>query len=410
MTGNKMKKYLKPLLLGKKIINDCSQIKSSIEYKSVVQEDTKTETLILVPSEKCNLHCKYCYEVEKNPIRMDIELAKNSIRKAFDNLSDNMRLKIEFRGGEPFLEFGFIKTICNWVLNNYSEKDFFFYAVTNGACISNEAKEWLVKYKDIFIVPLSIDGGKKTQDSNRSNSFDLIDFDFFLQTWKNPYTYTTIIPEKADNVFEDLLFLMNKGFTIRANFEFAQLWTEEQLEALTNGLRNLADYTLKNKLHNRLNLFSRYGFLDYNLNDDFEKRKYFVPCNAGKHRRIVAADGCVYPCHTLVPSCFNHYGKEYGEELFNKLLHDEINSDECCQCSFFYLCYICIGFSYSYAKNFKWRNKSFCDITRIRTFVAAYYWGTRLEQKSLDSLSDEEKMLAIKIAELYKGENYEFNI
>lgn len=405
-----MEKYLRPLLLKKNLIDVYSEIVTTFEYNSVVKEETKTETLILVPSEKCNLHCKYCYEVEKNPIRMNIDVAKNAISKAFDNLPYDMRLKIEFRGGEPFLEFDFIKTICNWVLSNYSEKNYFFYAVTNGTCISDEAKEWISKYKDIFIAPLSIDGAKKTQDSNRSNSFDLIDLDFFLQTWKNPYTYTTIIPEKADNVFEDLLFLINKGFTIRANFEFAQLWTEEQLESLSNGLRKLADYTLKNKLHNRLNLFSRYGFLDYNLNDNYENRKYFVPCNAGKHRRIVAADGCVYPCHTLVPSCFNHYGKEYEEELFSKLHHEEINSDECCKCKYFHLCYICIGFSYSFAKDFKWRNKSFCDITRIRTFVAAYYWGIRLEQKLSASLSDEEKMLTTKISELYKGEDCEFDI
>lgn len=405
-----MEKYLPPLLLKKNLIDEFSRLKTSIIYKSVVKEETKTETLILVPSEKCNLHCKYCYEVEKNPIRMNIDLAKDAIQKAFDSLPDHMRLKIEFRGGEPFLEFDFIQTICNWVLDNYSEKNFFFYAVTNGTCISDEAKHWLSKHKELFIAPLSIDGGKNTQDANRSNSFDLIDLEFFLKTWENPYTYTTIIPERAENVFEDLLFLMDKGFTIRANFEFAQLWTDKQLEALSNGLRKLADYTLLNKLHNRLNLFSRYGFLDYNTIENNKDRKFFIPCNAGKHRKIVAADGCVYPCHTLVPSCFNHYGKEYGENLFDKLLQEEINSDECCNCKFFHLCYICVGFSYSYAKDFKWRNRSFCDITRIRTFISAYYWGTRLASKSFADFSDEEKMLALKISDLYKGEEHEFNI
>lgn len=400
-------KYLRPLLLEKNLIDEFSKIESSFEYKSVVLQETKTETLILVPSERCNLHCTYCYEVEKNPARMDVIEAKEAIKKTFGNLQNDMRLKIEFRGGEPFLEFDFIKEICDWVIENYKNKDFFFYAVTNGTCFSDEAKAWLSEHKSIFIAPLSIDGDKKTQDANRSNSFDLIDFDFLLKTWSNPYTYTTIIPENAKTVFEDLLFLMEKGFTIRANFEFAQLWNDEQLEDLSAGLRKLADYTLENKLHNRLNLFSRYGFLDYNLKDDIEDREFFVPCNAGKHRRIVAADGCVYPCHTLVPSCFNHYGKEYGEKLFDKLLNEEINSEECCKCRFFHLCYICVGFSYSYAKDFKWRNKSFCDITRIRTFIAAYYWGRKLSKKSTSVFSDEEKKLGLKISDLYKGENYE---
>ena len=405
-----MKSYLKPLFLEKQIIAEFSQIKTSFEYQSVVKQETETETLILVPSERCNLHCKYCYEVEKNQNRMNINVAKKAIKNAFDTLQNNMCLKIEFRGGEPFLEFNFIKEICEWVIENYKAKNFFFYAVTNGTCFSEEAKVWLTEHKGIFIAPLSIDGDKKTQNSNRSNSFDLIDFDFILRTWKNPYTYTTIIPENAKSIFEDLLFLMEKGFTIRANFEFIGAWTGEQLEDLSLNLRKLADYILENNIHNRLNLFSRYGFLDYNLKDNIKDRKFFVPCNAGKHRRIIAADGCTYPCHAFVPSCFNHYGKEYGEKLFDKLLHEEVHSEKCCKCRFFYLCYICIGVSYSYAKDFKWRNKSFCDITRIRTFIAAYYWGIKLSKKYISNFSDEERMLALKISDLYKGENCEINI
>ena len=398
-----MKNYLTPLLLQKEIVTKLKGIETRLEYESVVLEETNTETIIFVPSERCNLHCRYCYEVSKNPLRMDIEIAKSALKKAFSELQAGKRLKIEFRGGEPFLEFDFIKNLCEWVIQNYKEQNFFFYAVTNGTCFSDEAKLWLSKHKEIFMAPLSIDGAKSTQDSNRSNSFDLIDFDFILRTWENAYTYTTIIPERAEDVFEDLLFLIEKGFTIRANFEFAQLWSEQQLEDLSIGLRKLADYVLDNNLHNRLNLFSRYGFLDYDLKDNIENRKFFVPCNAGKHRKIIAADGRTYPCHTLVPSCFNHYGEEYAEQLFEKLRIEEINSNECCKCKFFHLCYICVGFSYSYAKDFKWRNKSFCDITRIRTFIAAYYWGNKL-MKSQKVLSDDEKMLAKKVADLYGGE------
>lgn len=398
-----MKDYLTPLLLQKETVSKLNEIETRLKYESVVLEETNTDTIIFVPSERCNLHCKYCYEVSKNPFRMDIEIAKSALKTAFSELQTGKRLKIEFRGGEPFLEFDFIKNLCEWVIQNYKEQNFFFYAVTNGTCFSDEAKLWLSKHKEIFMAPLSIDGAKSTQDSNRSNSFDLIDFDFILRTWENAYTYTTIIPERAEDVFEDLLFLIEKGFTIRANFEFAQLWSERQLEDLSIGLRKLADYVLDNNLHNRLNLFSRYGFLDYNLQDNIENRKFFIPCNAGKHRKIIAADGRTYPCHTLVPSCFNHYGEEYAEQLFEKLRIEEINSNECCKCKFFHLCYICVGFSYSYAKDFKWRNKSFCDITKIRTFIAAYYWGNKL-MKSQKVLSDDEKMLAKKVIELYGGE------
>lgn len=201
-----------------------------------------------MPSERCNLKCRYCYETAKNPQRIDFDVAVAAIAKAFSQLPAGKKLKIEFRGGEPFLEFPIIKKICSWVLENYKRNDYSFYAVSNGTCFTEEVKQWLTEHKDLFFVPLSIDGDKTTQDANRSNSFDRIDFPFIFETWDQPLTYTTVIPENVDRIFEDFLFLMQKKFTIRANFEFASNWSENQLERLSVGLKTLADYVAENNV------------------------------------------------------------------------------------------------------------------------------------------------------------------
>ena len=65
-----MKNYLTPLLLQKETVSELKGIETELKYKSLVLEETNTETIIFVPSERCNLHCKYCYEVSKNSLRI----------------------------------------------------------------------------------------------------------------------------------------------------------------------------------------------------------------------------------------------------------------------------------------------------------------------------------------------------
>ena len=399
--------YLAPLFLPRTIIADFRKLGSSGVYKSQSFHEPDTETVMLIPSERCNLRCAYCYERRKNHKRMDIQTAQTALQKAFSKLRPGKRLKIEFRGGEPFLEFDFIRHICEWVIDNFSSKDFIFYAITNGTCFTNEVKAWLKRHKEIFFVPLSIDGTRITQNRNRSNSFDLIDFDFIFETWDHPYTSTTISPQNATTIFKDLRFLIDRGFEIRANVEFRKTWSLEELGKLARGFKKLADYALGKHIANHVNLLSRYSFLDYdsNLNESAkEGRKHFLACNAGKHRRIVAADGRIYPCQAFVPSAFKCDLEPANGNLFDMLESEELHPPQCCSCHFLYLCHFCPGFSYRYTGDVKWRNPSLCAITRIRTFLAAYYWGLKLSSGQVDDALKDAKVIMAKIADLYYGE------
>ena len=401
--------YLVPLLLPQSIVKKFEEIQPQKHHRLLSLQKPSTETLVLVPSERCNLHCSYCYEQHKNPQKMTFQTAKIAVQRAFFELGSNKTLKIEFRGGEPFLEFDLIKQICEWSINTYPKDSISFYAITNGTCFHEELKQWLKKHKENFIVPLSIDGDRSTQNHNRSNSFDLIDFDFFLRTWHCPCCITTILPDNVTSVFHDLQFLMIKGFNIRVNFEFTREWTDAQLEQLALGLKRFADYLLSIQSTNRINLFSYSSILDYSIvknKDEANRRRHFLACNAGRYRKLVVANGSIYPCQAFVPSVFEMSSSLTAGDIFDKLKHEDLHPKKCCYCNFFNLCHICPGFSLGHAGNFKWRNPSLCKITKLRTFLSAYYWCNRmLDEKTKISLqSDDIELLKAAIADLYRGE------
>lgn len=402
MLEKMMQNIYNSLFLKKSDLEFLCSIMEKSEEQLIALTKSTVESIYLVPSEKCNLSCRYCYERVKDHKRMELGTAKKIIDDTFKNNKKDTKIKIDFRGGEPFLEFDLIKEICEWVIKKYNSRDFSFSAVTNGTCFTDESKKWLIEHKDIFNAPLSIDGNKKTHDYNRSNSFDLIDFDFFTDTWKNPESFTTFIPENADDIFDDLIFLVKKGFSMRVNFEAITEWSDEQLKTVSEQLKNLADYILKNNVEYNMNILSSAAFHDY-VTEIKEDRRFIQICNAGKNRKIYDATGNKFPCHTMVNSVFNQYSKDKSRDI-NELLRTEVlNPPECCNCRFFYLCYICLGFSYSFAGDFKYRNWSFCDITKIRAFFAAYYWGKYLINKQ-DSFNSKEKAIAYDIVKLYRGE------
>lgn len=399
--------YVDTLCLPREVIDSFGNIRPSANYKSKAFRDPEFETLMLVPSERCNLNCTYCYERHKQSQRMDILTAKTAVRKAFAGLRADQRLKIEFRGGEPFLEFDFISELCDWVIREFTAGRYFFYAITNGTCFTAEAKQWLKEHRDVFVAPVSIDGGRITHNRNRSDSFDSIDFDFILETWKRPRASMTIVPESVSLICQDLRFLTEKGFDIRANFEFDGHWSHDQLKQLTTGFRHFADYALSRHCGNHVNLLSRNSFFEYcPILDENEQKKrgHFLACNAGAHRTLVSADGSVYPCQMLIPSVGNSGSSP--SELFDKLKSEELHPLQCRACHFFYLCQICPGYSYRRTGDFKWRNQSFCAITRIRAYLASYFWGLRLINGEMGAGLDEDEVKATKLAvpRLYRGE------
>ncbi len=144
--------------------------------------DNKRLHLIIMPTEKCNFRCTYCYE--------DFENGKMS-RDVIDGIKSliNVRapdlhtLEIGWFGGEPLLNLKVIEEISEFSkgLMQSSKGIFISSMSTNGYLLDLKSAESLSK-KGVNAFQISIDGDRLTHDRSRilasgSGTFDRI--------WKN---------------------------------------------------------------------------------------------------------------------------------------------------------------------------------------------------------------------------------
>jgi len=73
-------------------------------------------------------------------------------------------------------------------------------------------KEWFQNNIDKIILCLSLDGAKETQDHNRPNSFDKIDFDFFVRNYSKQGVKMTLSDCSLPRLSENVFFIHSLGF------------------------------------------------------------------------------------------------------------------------------------------------------------------------------------------------------
>jgi radical SAM protein with 4Fe4S-binding SPASM domain len=124
-------------------------------------------------TERCNLSCKHCYQVER---RSD-ELSMSEIRDVIDEISDMLKAwetacgvavtrSINVTGGEPFLRREIFE-----ILEEIKEKGFSVYLLTNGTLVSRDRAKKLAGL-GIDGVQVSIEGPEDVHNDIRgSGSF-----------------------------------------------------------------------------------------------------------------------------------------------------------------------------------------------------------------------------------------------
>lgn len=130
------------------------------------------QQIIFEVTEDCNLRCKYCiYHEENDKFRvfgkkyMDIDIAYKALDYVLEN-SYMPDLYVGFYGGEPLLNFEFIKKCVNYVLLNNNGKEITFSMTTNGTLITKEIAEYFASIPN-FTITVSIDGDEEIHNENR---------------------------------------------------------------------------------------------------------------------------------------------------------------------------------------------------------------------------------------------------
>lgn len=122
---------------------------------------------ILVPTERCNLACKYCC-ADSNPLkeqRMDWGIAKKAIDLIVDYIPK--RAAVEFAGGEPFLEPDLIERTVEYggAAAEKRGKELVFCVQSNGTLITEDLLQRIEKLS--IWLGLSLDGDRVSNDMTR---------------------------------------------------------------------------------------------------------------------------------------------------------------------------------------------------------------------------------------------------
>lgn len=155
----------------------------------------------------CNLHCSYCFEKNKTLSFMNTNTVGRILNKAYN---PDKGLIVNLFGGEPLMNWEVVKYVICWA----GGKDNVHVGITtNGTIMTKEIANY-IKSRNVHLL-LSIDGKPETHNKNRSNSFPKVrDGIEILQKCevepRNIEARMTILPEDAKNLYENVLYLINK--------------------------------------------------------------------------------------------------------------------------------------------------------------------------------------------------------
>ena len=359
------------------------------------QETMRYITLIV--TQNCNLCCSYCYEHNKTENTFDVKLAKEIITAEANTDDGYSELCVDFFGGEPFLEFEKIKEIVEFCKTQTFKKQLYFFAGTNGTTITPQIQEWLVKNRDIFQIALSLDGTKAMHDKNRSNSYDLIDIDFFVNKFRNISVKATISPDTVYTLAEGVIHLHSLGFkNVSCNLAVGVDWSNPiYCTVLQRELNKLIEFYLKNPQIQPCGLLNyRIPYVAHPNNG-----KAIKFCGAGTRTKVYDTDGRVYPCQYFLPMTIGDKKTDSEPVKFCDQMDLSDLDTKCQDCVAVNICPSCYGSNYQEHGNIHTRANDFCNLQKIIILANSYFKAKQWELGllNLDEYAEQELLHGIMI-------------
>lgn len=131
---------------------------------NIINYDTSTLTLFLIPTIGCNLQCPYCFEGNKPNLSMK-EDTTNAIIE-FINKSSAKKLSLHWYGGEPLTRFDLMQYIYNRICNETNLKITEHTIITNGYLIDDDVLSFF-KQTNLNNIQITLDGKKELHNKKR---------------------------------------------------------------------------------------------------------------------------------------------------------------------------------------------------------------------------------------------------
>lgn len=327
--------------------------------------------LTILPTERCNLVCNYCFEKNKQQIDMHNIIQKHVI--SFIQKYPSETYSITWFGGEPLLRIDIIEKILS-NLRAISNKRMINHSLITNATLLNERTFELFKKFPLSNIQITLDGKRETHDSircfnNQTGTFDLIKKNIVEFSKRFPKTHISLrinISKSNSEEFIDLylemvhLFQMNgiSNYNIYPGF-LKNFGSNKNDLIFFNNSDKIQFYSILRK-----NGISYHGI----------PKKITKGCIANINSSlIIGADGALYKCWEHIGIMRNIIGNINNSDQINiaencdKDLNLLFNSKECNKCPIMPICNF--GCMNDINKNTEVQlHNQFCSLYRINDY------------------------------------------
>lgn len=384
-----------------------------------------TRTVTFQVTDKCNLACTYCYQINKSVRRMKFEDAKLFIDKLLsgeDGFNEYVSVKnspgivIEFIGGEPFLEVDLIDQIVDYFrlrtieLNHPWADKFCISICSNGVLYTDpKVQKFLQKNKDCISFSVTLDGNKELHDACRvfpdgRGSYDLAEY--ATQDWMNRGYYMgskiTISPDNLPYIYDALTHIVGLGYTeVNANCVYEAEWTDEQAGQLYHLMKKFADFMLSDNKYKLLDC----SLYQSTLGHPKEETDLQNWCGGTGSMLSMDPDGWLFPCIRYMESSLGasrapmrignvHTGLATCQKdkdcvaCLNAIDRRTQSTDECFYCPIAEGCSWCSAWNYQKYGTADHRDTNICKTHRGRVLANVYYWNQYYKKYKIPKVFD----------------------
>ena len=359
-----------------------------VTEESIIYSLKQLGNLVFETTDSCNLNCKYCaystlYEgYDKREGKMlSFEKANLIIDYIFSIRNSTPGIKfpliIGFYGGEPLLNFSFIKKVVEYIKTINCKNGEIIYSMTTNGLLLDKHIDFLVT--NDFFISVSLDGDEYAQsyrvDPNGKNSHGRViknlysikeNYPNFLRDKVN---FLSVIHnrnevEKTYNYINELfdkkprfLSLSRQGIKQEKMNEFKQMYNHayqsikrsNNCEELENKLflkSPLTSDLAKHIFRKSGNVYTEYKDLILNPKSTF--KRYTSTCYPFSRKMFITVNGKILPCEQI-PQEYG-FGQVHDDRVeldFEKIANLQNNyiskiSKGCDKCLLFDECPICI--------------------------------------------------------------------
>lgn len=315
---------------------------------------------------------------------MSFAQAKQIISDEFKDDSLNV---VEFHGGEPMLNFGLIKNVCEWVWHSFPERDVHFFLTTNGTQFTEKNFAWLKEHNKQIVCALSLDGTPEMNMENRGVSIPETTLRTIHELWPKQSIKMTISPLTLPRVSEGIIYAHSFGFNVSANLAYGIDWNQCDVRDYARELDKLVEFYLDHPEVEPCSILEGDKLIKI-----LHKQSVNRHCGAGKTFRAYDTDGSRYPCHVFAGNTLK--SSRWNEISETDFADDALLEDPTCkECPIYNICTSCLGMNFIERGHLYSRDKTMCDFIKVEKKAACKLNKQKILSKKLEAITEKEYLI-----------------